>query len=279
MDTIDLRKVFLLLSLFLSACQAPMAVWDGIPGPGFERSSWENKSTVHGELLSLPAPKGKVRVSVYSFRDQTGQFKPGPASSLSTAVTQGASFFLIKALKDSGWFVPLERQGLQNLLTERKIIVSENKGDAKNFELPSLLSANIIIEGGVVGYDFNIKTGGAGVKYFGIGASEQYRVDQVTVNIRAVDSRTGYIINSVTATKSVLSKELSTGAFRFIRFKRLLEAEAGMTVNEPSQLCVLDAIETAVIRLIATGIQDKLWALEDPAEIDKPSLKYYLSAL
>ncbi|WP_459577452.1 CsgG/HfaB family protein, partial [Escherichia coli] len=29
---------------------------------------------------------------------------------------------LVTALKDSRWFIPLERQGLQNLLNERKII-------------------------------------------------------------------------------------------------------------------------------------------------------------
>ena len=279
MHIIHLKRLAILLSLFLSACQSPMTPWDRLAGPGIERSSWKANNQVHAELLNLPKPKGQVRVSVYSFRDQTGQFKPGPASSLSSAVTQGASFFLVKALKDSGWFVPLEREGLQNILTERKIILSEGKNDKQERNLPSLMSANIIIEGGIVGYDFNIKTGGAGIKYFGIGASEQYRVDQVTVNIRAVDSRTGYIINSVTVTKSILSKELNTGVFRFVKFKRLLEAEAGYTLNEPSQLCVLDAIETAVIRLIVTGITSKTWALENPETINNPIMKYYLSSI
>ena len=272
------KALVILMTLLLSACQAPKATWDKLAGPGLERSSWKANNQVHSELLSLPEPKGKVRVAVYGFRDQTGQFKPGPASSLSTAVTQGASFFLVKALKDSGWFVPLEREGLQNILSERKIMRAEGGWDNPDHKLPSLLSANIIIEGGIIGYDTNIKTGGAGIKYFGIGASEKYRVDQVTVNIRAVDSRTGYILNSVTVTKSILSKELNTGVFRFIKFKRLLEAEAGFTMNEPSQLCVLDAIETAVIRLIATGISDKLWSLENPEAINGPIMKYYLSS-
>ena len=50
------------------------------------------------DLLKLPAPKGKVLVAVYGFRDQTGQYKPAPDSSFSTSVTQGAAAILIKAL-------------------------------------------------------------------------------------------------------------------------------------------------------------------------------------
>jgi len=74
------------------------------------------------DLLKLPAPKGKIVVAVYGFRDQTGQYKPAPDSSFSTSVTQGAASMLIKALKDSGWFTPVERESLQELLTERRIV-------------------------------------------------------------------------------------------------------------------------------------------------------------
>src|SRR3546814_7689440 len=70
------------------------------------------------DLLKLPDPKGKIVVAVYGFRDQTGQYKPAPDSSFSTSVTQGAASMLVKALKDSGWFTPVERESLQELLTE-----------------------------------------------------------------------------------------------------------------------------------------------------------------
>ncbi|GHS81413.1 hypothetical protein PAGU2196_22470 [Pseudomonas sp. PAGU 2196] len=35
--------------------------------------------------------------------------------------------------------------------------------------------------------------------------------------------------------------------FKFIEFKKLLEAEVGYTTNEPAQLCVLSSIEAAVV--------------------------------
>lgn len=231
------------------------------------------------DLMQLPRPRGKIAVAVYGFRDQTGQYKPAPDSSFSTAVTQGAASILVKALRDSGWFVPVEREGLQNLLTERRIIrAMESLQDKPSPEvrLPPLMAAQVIVEGGIVAYENNVQTGGAGARYLGVGAHEQYRVDQVTVNLRLVDMRTGQILNSISTTKTVLSRAVNVGVFRFVSFRKLLEAEAGYTRNEPAQLCVKEAIEAAVIHLIAQGIRDSQWFLENENEFGSPVLQEYL---
>lgn len=229
------------------------------------------------DLVSLPPPKGKIVAAVYGFRDMTGQYKPAPDSSFSTAVTQGATSMLVKAMLDSQWFIPVEREGLQNLLTERKIDRATEKQLNRNVELAPLLSAKVMLEGGVVAYETNVRTGGAGAKYFGVGASELYRTDQVTVNLRAVDLQTGRILNSISTTKTVLSQQVDVGVFRFVKFKRLLEMEAGYSVNEPAQMCVNDAIEAALVHLIAQGIQDNNWALKNPEDIRSPVLEVYLA--
>ena len=233
------------------------------------------------DLISLPKPKGKIYVSVYDFRDQTGQYKPQPNSNFSTAVPQGGTALLTMALLDSEWFFPLERQGLQNLLTERKIIRAAQKKQESisnhGADLPSLLSANVMIEGGIVAYDSNIKTGGAGARYLGIGGSGQYRADQVTVNIRAVDVRSGKILTSVTTSKTILSYEVSAGAFRFVDYKELLEVELGYTNNEPVNIALMSAIDSAVIQLIVKGINQGLWR---PANLDSkenPIFRKYAS--
>jgi len=83
---------------------------------------------VKKEFDTIPAPAaGKpVSVAVYSFADKTGQRRPqANIASLSTAVTQGAETFLIKALSDVGrgqWFEVVERVGIDNLTKERLII-------------------------------------------------------------------------------------------------------------------------------------------------------------
>jgi curli production assembly/transport component CsgG len=229
------------------------------------------------DLEKLPPALGKIVAAVYAFRDQTGQYKPAPDSSFSTAVSQGAASMLNKALLDSNWFIPVEREGLQNLLTERRIVRAvESQTPEKGSVLPGLLPSSVLLEGGIIAFESNIKTGGAGVKYFGIGASDLYRTDQVTVNLRAVDIRTGRILVSISTTKTIFSIKLSADVFRFVRFKRLLEAEVGYTRNEPAQLCVQEAIEAAVIHLIVRGVKDNHWTLKDPLDINSPVFQSYL---
>jgi curli production assembly/transport component CsgG len=229
-----------------------------------------------GDLDALPLPKGKVPVAVYGFRDLTGQYKPAPDSSYSTVMTQGGTAVLTKALLDSGWFLPLEREGLQNLLTERRIARSQGEGEAAPEAapaLPALYKAALIIEGGIIGYESNVKTGGAGLRYFGIGGSDQYRVDQITVSLRAVDVRTGQVMASLTTTKSVYSMKISADVYRYVRFKRLLDVEAGMTRNEPAQLCLQDAVEAGVVHLVALGVRQGLWSLKDEADRESAVLR------
>ena len=215
------------------------------------------------ELELLPQPAGKIPVTVYAFRDQTGQYKPqANVSSFSTAVTQGATSILMQILSESDWFLPVEREGLQNILTERKIVRAAQQGDdqaGEAAELPPLTTAKVILEGGIISYDSNTLTGGFGAEYFGIGASELYREDQISVYMRAVDVRTGQVLVSVSTSKKVLSKEVRAGLFRYVSYKRLAEIETGYTTNEPMHICVRQAMEIALAELIKQGISNRVW--------------------
>lgn len=276
-----LSRIFLIIFILLVAgCSFFQKAGEGLFGPGHQKATLTDRMSTYSDLLNLPPPRGKLVVAVYRFSDQTGQYRPTPSSSFSTAVTQGTASMLVQVLNESGWFVTLEREGLQNLLTERKIIRAALKEQEKvpPFELPSLMSANIMLEGGIVGYDTNIKTGGAGARYFGIGLSEQYRVDEVTVNLRAVDVRSGRVLSSVLTSKKILSRQVQGDVYTFVEYKRLLEIEVGMTTNDPMQLCVLSAIESAVIHLISKGVNKNLWALQDSSEYPASVLSEYSGA-
>jgi curli production assembly/transport component CsgG len=263
-----------LVSLSLAACVSQ-------PASNAKSNAQLTPATkITKDLLRLPEPKGKVAVGVYALRDQTGQYKPAPDSSFSTMVTQGATSMLVKALKDTGWFIPVERENLQNLLTERKIVRAlegpQDKGGTTALQLPPLMPATVLIEGGIVAYETNVRTGGVGARYLGVGVSDQYRVDQVTVNLRTIDIRGGQILNSVSTTKTIYSHQLSSGVYRFVNFKQLLELEAGYTRNEPVQLCVKEAIESAVVHLAVQGMKDRVWLLKDDKDIESPIVQAYL---
>ena len=114
-------SIGLLLGLLLTTGCAPYFHQPLRPNP----ARLGAESGVYHQLKALPQPKEKVVAAVYKFRDQTGQYKPSDVgASWSTAVTQGATAILQRALEESGWFTTIEREGLSNLLNERKIIRS-----------------------------------------------------------------------------------------------------------------------------------------------------------
>ena len=212
------------------------------------------------ELLDLPPAKEQPIVAVYKFQDLTGQRKQlDQYASFSTAVTQGADAMLIDALKTAGggtWFRVVERTGLDHLVRERQIIRSARKewADAKGEEskgIAPMLFAGMIIEGGVIGYDTNIKTGGKGARTLGIGFTKQYRQDAVTVSIRAVSVLTGEVLLNVQTRKTILSYGSGGDVFRFIEEgTQLVEIEDGVGNNESVTYATRSAIEAGVLELI-----------------------------
>jgi len=111
-----------------------------------------------------------------------------------------------------------------------------------------------------VGYDSNIVTGGKGARYFGIGATQEYRIDTVTVGMRIVSVSTGRVLASVAAQKSIASYRTGVDAFKFIELgTRSVEVETGYSINEPTNLAVRSAIEATVIELVYEGVRKGLW--------------------
>ena len=218
------------------------------------------------ELKNMPPPARKVPVAVYKFSDVTGQRKSGNTLALlSSAVTQGGDIWLLQALKKAGhgeWFLVVERMELDSLLKERQIIRNTRKsheGD-KAEKIKPLLFAGVLLSGGIVGYDTNTETGGLGVRYLGIGISDEYRKDMVTVALRLISVQTGEILLAVSAQKTILSTKLSATVFKFLDVgTKLLETEAGITDNESTTYAVRKAIEQAVIEIIKEGERKKLW--------------------
>ena len=228
-------------------------------------------STVES-LYAIPKlNQPKITIAVYNFPDRTGQRKPNTKfSQLSTAVTQGAEVWVISALKAVGggeWFKVVERQGLDSLIKERQLIRSTRElydGETDKTVLKPLVFAGLIIEGGVVGYDSNIMSGGVGARYFGIGVKEQYRVDQVTVSLRVVAVQTGEVLVTVSASKTIASHSKGGDVFRFLDMStKALELETGVATNEPVNYAVRSTIEYAVLKMIHEGIACELWTTID----------------
>jgi len=228
------------------------------------------------DTLPPPAAGRKVSVAVYQFTDKTGQRRQQPnVASFSTAVTQGAEVFLIKALQDVGqgqWFDVVERTNIDALTKERLIIRQMREAyegkDAK--PLMPMQFAGIIMEGGIIGYDSGSESGGAAWRWLGIGPSTQYSKDTVTISLRAVSVNTGKVLAAVTVTKIVYSTADSVAVLKFMNNNtQAFEAETGLTINEPGTLAVKATVEAAVVELIKEGERKGVWDFKKLTQIPK----------
>ena len=219
------------------------------------------------ELVGMPTDGSgnpvKITVAVYAFPDKTGQRKQ---VGLSTAVSQGADVWVIQSLmavSNGDWFTVVERASLDNLVKERQLIRSTRElydGSAATDSLSPMLFAGLILEGGIVGYDTNTTSGGAGPRYLGLGANDQYRTDQVTVSLRLIGVQTGEILLTVSATKTIASTSNGADVFRFLDLgTRALEIESGNAANEPVNYAIRTAIEYAVLQMLYEGKEIGLW--------------------
>jgi curli production assembly/transport component CsgG len=216
---------------------------------------------------NLPELDGNViPIAIYSFTDRTGQRKPSATqASFSTAVTQGADAYVIKTLHEVGdgkWFKPVERVGIDSLIKERQLVrqMREQQLGEDAEPLPPLMVAGLILEGGIIDYNSNTKTGGNGARFLGIGPYQQYAEDQVTISMRLVSVQTGEVLTSVTVEKTLLSTSEGITAFTFFDMAtKAFEYDGQQTSNEAGSYAIRSAIETAVVELIKDGERKGLW--------------------
>lgn len=278
-----LTSITLAVALLLSGCATSSNFREKVTGEQFEEPVVDTAVYLKkDDNKLLPPEDGPVHVAVYGFMDKTGQRKSvANIASLSSAVTQGAESYLIKALQDAGdqrWFKVLERVGLDNLIKERQMIRQMREQyqgkDAK--PLPPMVFAGIIVEGGIIGYDSNTLTGGSGVRLLGIGTQTQYQSDTVTVNLRTVSVASGEVLTSVTVTKTVLSYMDKAGVLKFVDSgTQAIEAEIGASINESINKATNLAIQAAVVGTIREGARKGHWSFkqEKTNELVQPQAK------
>lgn len=219
------------------------------------------EQAVTKDIQTLPMPHRYPVVAVYKFADYTGQRKSVDGiASFSTAVTMAPETYLIRALKQSGFFRVVERNGLDHLTRERQLIRQTRQTFKDDTEQKPLIFAGLIIEGGIVDYNTNLLTGGVGARYLGIGNSKQYREDTVMVSLRLVSVSTGEILLEILTSKTILSVGVSNDYFRFIADgTELVEFESGNAMNESKSIAVQAAMETAVVSLVHQGREKGYW--------------------
>ena len=261
-----MKRLILLSAFMLSGCVG--AVHPVLDQSYLLRDKPKVEGTAQQKVFDkVPELDGPpIPIAVYSFTDKTGQRKPSQTvSSFSTAVTQGAEAYVMKSLQEVGngkWFIPVERSGMDSLIKERQLIRQmreQESGDSAE-ALPPLKVAGVILEGGIIDYNSDVKTAGAGFRYLGIGPHTQYVEDTVVINMRLVSVKTGEMLTSVTVSKNLLSTSEGVSAFTFFNTEtQAFELDSQQTKNEPGNYAIRSAIEAGVVELIKSGEQKGLW--------------------
>ena len=260
--------LFLLVILLSSCASRNLLHGGGIPNIVIKNSSIMELQSE--ELRDVRPAKRKPVIAIYpnSFRDHTGQRKSNGSFALfSTAITQAPEAFLIRALKHAAngeFFQVAERVGLESLTKERQLIRSTRETFEEDSSVKPLLLAGLLIQGGVITYDSNVKSGGAGARLLGVGSSKQYREDLITISLRLVSVSTGEVLIEALVSKTVTSAGISQDIFRFIdEGQRLVEVEGGVAENESTSIALQQAIEEGVLQIIKTGITRGYWEYEE----------------
>jgi curli production assembly/transport component CsgG len=122
----------------------------------------------------------------------------------STAANTGATSILIKALEDSKWFVPIERENIGNLLQEKSYSFHKTKYADPSVPQITPIIYGILLEGGIVSYDSNIMGGFGGLGILGRELSS--RQGQVTIYQYGIFMQNGKTSN---ISKTILSQHRS----------------------------------------------------------------------
>jgi curli production assembly/transport component CsgG len=215
-------------------------------------------------LSSLAPPKGEpIVVGVYNFTDQTGQrlVTERPVSEMSTALPQGMSSILVQELQRAAGgklYRVVERENIEALLTERRIVVASLPPEQAS-QLTPLLVPGIFLTGGAVSYDRNITQNVRGLGFKSVNGVKEVATDQVGVILRAVSVKTGEVLASVHARKSVMSARDGVSGM-FILDHDVLAFDVGGSANEPVSLALRMAIAAAVLELTQEGITKGWWS-------------------
>ena len=273
MQMVIQRLYLCLLATLLSSCAIIIDPLENNLPPLQKIEKPEIGALLVPELANIKADnKAKPVVAIYagSFTDQTGQRRSNSTyATFSSAVTQAPDAYLIRALKHAGinhngFFEVVERVGLDHVTKERQIIRSTRQEFKKDTKLQPLMFAGLIMQGGVISYESNVKSGGAGARYLGIGMSRQYKQDTVTISLRTVSVSTGKVLLEVLVTKTILSASIDQDIFRFISDStELVEVENGLVRNESINIALQTAIETAVLQTIKEGTNRGYWKYEE----------------
>jgi curli biogenesis system outer membrane secretion channel CsgG len=223
------------------------------------------KLICYGERLQA-SNKGHVSLAVGNIRDYTGK----QSDQEGFLVTQGGSLMAYTAL---GHLIPgislHERFDTQIGDAELNYIANRQLGDGsmhstvdqatgKDSQVPwkpyfggSIIQSDYYIVGGITELNFNLQSGGAELGVNNVGGKGRIYTMNVSVDLRIVGTQSLKVYDTVSIQKQISGYEVGLDIFRFFD-SDLWDVNAGNKNQEPLQLAVRTAIESALLDILPT---------------------------
>ncbi len=195
----------------------------------------------------LPPPAGpKKTIAVMDFENKA-------SASSQIHLGEGMAEMLTTALIDSGRFIVVERQAVQDVLTEQDFSASGRTTPAGAPKFGKMLNAQILIKGAVTQFGMMESGGGGALSIKGIDVGLAASQAVVGVDIRIYDTTTAQVLDSVRCEGRASSTGLDFG---------YAEHDWGFGTstfqNTPLGKATAKAIDKAVVAII-TRMQDVPW--------------------
>jgi curli production assembly/transport component CsgG/holdfast attachment protein HfaB len=163
-------------------------------------------------------------------------------------LTQGAAEMVMSALYKTGKAHLVERYDLRIPLAEVKL-AEQNRLSRTVESFGKLPSTDFVLVGALTELNYNIVTGGVGLRVAGIGAGARMAVVNVALDLRVINSKNFAVAYVSTLQKQIYGYEVQADVFRFFD-TTFVELEAGHVRNEPLQLGVRAVVEMAVYQIM-----------------------------
>ena len=217
-----------------------------------------NDTSMTALLASLPEPVERVPVAVYLIQDKTGQnLEMETYTSLSRAVSQGATDMMIHALVLSRQFKVADRSIFDQLMTEQDLQGMQRLApEQKDPQLNQLMGSRYIIVGSVTEYGLK-RTRGTRLSISGIGMSGEDVLAYAAIDIRVIDSTTGEAVHTISLRDDIRGTSIGGDIFRFAAADLLVDMETGVGYQEPINFVVRRLIETSVYEMCVNFFADQ----------------------
>ena len=207
----------------------------------------KRKKEVVVELPVLPPLVGpKKMIAVMDFENKAG-------AAANFKIGSGMAEMLTTSLINSGRFIVVERQAIQDVLAEQDFGASGRTAPEAAAKFGRILNAQIMVRGAVTEFAQSTSGGGQGFSYKGFSLGMSGGKAHVAVNIRLYDSTTGQVLDSQRCEGLASSSGLSFG---------YSESDWGVGTSTFKATPLGEATQRAIddaVYFIARRMQDVIW--------------------